>query len=101
MTEACVTNRQRGGISGWRWVTFVGGLAIASPLAARDGSGEASGAGAPSRRQGEGLGFAQSADLRERARLDRGGRGRSEAAASFGAVPERRVLTRSSGVDAG
>lgn len=41
MTEACVANRQHGGISGWRWVTFVGGLAVATPLAAQDWSGGA------------------------------------------------------------
>lgn len=41
MTEACVTNRQRGGLSGRRWVIFVGGLAIASSLAAQDWSGGA------------------------------------------------------------
>jgi len=41
MTEACVTNRQRGGLSRRRWVVFVGGLAVATPLAAQDWSGGA------------------------------------------------------------
>lgn len=39
MTEACVANGRRGGTSGRRWVLFVGGLAIATPLFARDFSG--------------------------------------------------------------
>lgn len=41
MTEACMTNRQRGGLSDWRWVTLFGGLVVATPLTAQDWSGGA------------------------------------------------------------